>query len=261
MSIMKHIIAKHWRQLLFIYTVQLGISLLVFYLLSTMFSSLNNTQAYSLIHRLDRTVLADFMQANPSAFDLFSCMSMILILGYMMISTFLNAGLIKSFIEDRIHIKSLLQYGAKYFWKMLCINGVCILSFLLIGTISFLSFFLIVGDPILYFDTERPFVHSMLFLSLMMLFLSFLIYVSILLVKIGLLRDLKLKSAWNIAKRKLWKSLMIVMFYLVLVVVVKQVFAGILSSSLSFFLTFFIIQISSIVVIIIRSLMYHNLLK
>ncbi len=254
-------IINHWRQILFLYLLQLLTSLSFFYMTIESFSSLQNSKAFSSIHMLDRTVISDFVKANPSVLGLYQEVFLIVVLLYIIVHTFINAGVLKSLQNGEYSIRDLFRHGAMYFWKFLLINLSYGAIVLLITGLSFLVFFTIVGDPIIYFDTEKPLVHwvlSLLFLSMLVLVLF---WGASLNVKIRILKGNKVVHAFRLMFRKIGKVVGLIAFYAMILIVIKQglYHLGDLCSNL--YVAFLCTQLVLGFSILLRFDFYNRLLK
>lgn len=166
---LKHIwnrTSAHSAESFCIYICQLIFSLLIgliFYY--TVNDNLGQSMALEqLASGFDRTVIMDMINSNENVFSSVLSWVMTLTPIYLIVSTWLQGGLLFNIKKGEIGVISQLKNGIKYLIPFL---GFALLSFVLIillAAIIGLPFKSIVGDPLTTFSSEKPFVISLFIL-------------------------------------------------------------------------------------------------
>lgn len=151
---------RHWREISFVYFVQLLLGLIVGL---TFCSALSSSLDYSMVldqlaKGFDRTVFMDLINSKSIFLDSTKRVALSLIGAYLLISTLLQAGWLANIKDGNYSIKSLLRSGIKLFFPFL---GIALLSIILIviyAAVVGISFTKVVGDPLATFSSEKPLV-------------------------------------------------------------------------------------------------------
>ena len=151
---------KHWRGIFLIYFVQLFFGLLVsvsFYVEST--NAMGKSMVLDQLAKgFDRTVFMDLLNSNDYFLSKISIIAFSLLVVYLFIGVLLQGGWLANIRNKTFTIKSLLSNGVRYFGPFL---GMAILSILLVAIVGGLVgyvFTITVGDPLVTFSSEKPYV-------------------------------------------------------------------------------------------------------
>ncbi len=151
---------KHWREISFIYFIQLLIGLSVgLTFCAAMCSSLDGSMVLDQLAKgFDRTVIMDVLNFEGDVLDSTQNIAFILLGIYLLLSVWLQAGWLANIRSRSFSIKSLLTNGTKFFFPFLGIALISLLLITLYAAIVGIGFTKIVGDPLVTFSSEKPFV-------------------------------------------------------------------------------------------------------
>ncbi len=151
---------RHWREIVFIYFIQLLMGLGVgFTFCAAMCSSLEGSMVLDqLVKGFDRTVIMDVMNSNQGVLDSTKTIALTLLGIYLLVSILLQAGWLANIKHEKYSIKSLLINGLKFFLPFSGVAFISILLIILYGAGVGICFTRIVGDPLVTFSSEKPFV-------------------------------------------------------------------------------------------------------
>lgn len=110
----------------------------------------------------DRTVIMDMIYNNDGALGPVTKGASILVPLYLILSIMLQGGLLANIKNGSTSIKKQLKSGVKYFIPFL---GIGVLSLIIIALVAIaigLPFAKLVGDPLVTFSSEKPFVWWMI---------------------------------------------------------------------------------------------------
>jgi hypothetical protein len=106
----------------------------------------------------DRTVLMDLLNTNDYIMTKTKSVVIFLLVIYLLISVLLQGGWLYNIRKSRHSIKTMLSQGLKHFGPFLSISVFSIFLIVAVGGIIALSFTKIVGDPLVTFSSEKPYV-------------------------------------------------------------------------------------------------------
>ena len=151
---------KHWREISFIYCIQLLIGLCVgLTFCAAMCSSLDNSMVLDQLAKgFDRTVIMDVLNFDGNVLDSTRKIALTLLGIYLLFSVWLQAGWLANIRTKTFSIKSLAANGRKFFFPFLGIALISILLLILYAAVVGIGFIKIVGDPLATFSSEKPFV-------------------------------------------------------------------------------------------------------
>lgn len=158
---------------LFILTVSIG--LLVKNSLVEGFG--NSLQLDALKSGFNRTAFFDFINQNQGFFSNFFGNLKITFFIYAFVSIFLNGGLISNIAKSEHGAYNLIRNGVKYFIPFVLMAIIHILMVGVWTVIVFLPYTMMLGNPITDYDSELPFLYSLL--SAMLIYFVGLLYIVI----------------------------------------------------------------------------------
>jgi len=112
----------------------------------------------------DRTVIMDMINSNDTVFSKVFSWAMVITPIYLIVSTWLQGGLLFNIKKGETGVKSQLKNGIKHLIPFLGFALFSIVLILLFVIIIGLPFRYIVGDPLITFSSEKPFVFSIIVL-------------------------------------------------------------------------------------------------
>lgn len=168
---------RHWREISFVYFIQLLLGLVVgLTFCGAICSSLDTSMVLDQLAKgFDRTVIMDVINSNNNVLDSTKSVALIMAGIYLLVSVLLQAGWLANIKEKNYSVKSLLTKGLKLYFPFL---GIAVLSIILIviyAVVVGISFTKIVGDPLVTFSSEKPYVIWIIFM--IALFILWLIFV------------------------------------------------------------------------------------
>lgn len=151
---------KHWREISFIYLVQLCVGLVVGVVLcSSLGSAFDGSMAVDQLAKgFDRTVFVDLLNSNSDVLAPTRSIAMILGAVYLVTSIMLHAGWLSNIHKKEYTLKSFLMNGANLFLPFLGIAIMSIFLVLIFGGVVGITFNSIVGDPRVSMSSEKPYV-------------------------------------------------------------------------------------------------------
>jgi len=151
---------KHWREISFIYFIQLLIGFCVgLTFCAAMCSSLDGSMVLDQLARgFDRTVIMDVLNFDQGVLDSTQKVAFTLLGIYLLVSVWLQAGWMVNIRNKSFSIRSLLTNGKKFFLPFLGIALISLLFIIIYGGIVGTVFTKIVGDPLATFSSEKPYV-------------------------------------------------------------------------------------------------------
>lgn len=106
----------------------------------------------------DRTVLMDVIYNNDGVFDGTKAMIVIVLAVYLLLSVVLHGGLLHNITTQSSSVKIMVHKGLSLFFPFLSISLIAISSLAVVAAMIVIPFLTWVGDPLVTFDSERPFV-------------------------------------------------------------------------------------------------------
>lgn len=169
---------KQWKPIMVIYGIQAGIALTVgLQVYQVLDASIGSSLSLDIIAEgFDRTVITDLFNVHGASLSPLIGLVRWIVLIYLVISVFLNGGLLANLVKKEISFKQFLKNGYTYFYSFLKI-GLLFLSFLFIWIlVTGIPYLMIIGsNPFDTFDTEIPFIlWTVLLFCLLLLGLGFL---------------------------------------------------------------------------------------
>ena len=151
---------KHWREISFVYLIQLIVGSIVgFTFCAALCSSFDTSMVLDhLAKGFDRTVIMDVMNSNDNILDNTMRMGWLLLGIYLIISVLLQAGWLANIKVNNFTVKSMLANGLKFFFPFLGIALISILLIIIYVAVVGFGFTKIVGDPLVTFSSEKPYV-------------------------------------------------------------------------------------------------------
>ena len=188
--------SSQYKSIAFIYIIQL---IVASYIGLVVFNNLDATIGDSLstdilARGFDRSVFSDIINNYPEFIANIKSPFFISIIIYLLLSIFLNGGLIFNINKENKSIFHFIKNGVKYYFSFLVISFLSILLIAFILAIIFIPFLKFIGDPLETFSSEKSFIITLFILML----------ISILL--IGIVWILSVLSRLNIAEGKSLKA-------------------------------------------------------
>jgi hypothetical protein len=151
---------KHWREISLIYIVQFVIGMLVSVSFYSEFSGFIDKSMVldQLAKGFDRTVFMDLVNSNDYLMDRTRTIALSLLGVYFFIGVFLQGGWLANIRGNKNTIKSLLSNGMKFFGPFLGIAAISIFLVVIVGGLVGFLFAKAVGDPLVTFSSEKPYV-------------------------------------------------------------------------------------------------------
>lgn len=151
---------KHWREISFVYLIQLLVGTIVgLSFFDSMFSSFEDSMVLDQLAKgFDRTVIMDIINSDSAVLNTTKGIALSLFGIYLFISVLLQAGWLANTRKMNYSVKTLLSSGLNLFFPFL---GIAILALLLIfvyAVVVGIGFTKIVGDPLVTFSSEVPYV-------------------------------------------------------------------------------------------------------
>jgi hypothetical protein len=151
---------KHWREISLIYFVQLIIGLLVSVTFYSEFS--HHIDKSMILDQLakgfDRTVFMDLINSNDQILGKTKITALCLLGIYLFIGVFLQGGWLTNIRKKSYSVQTLLSSGLKLFGPFIGIAAISILLVAIFGGLLGFFFIKIVGDPLVTFSSEKPYV-------------------------------------------------------------------------------------------------------
>lgn len=158
---------SHWREIIGVYFIQLVFGLFVgLSFCGVMCSSLDQSMVLDQLAKgFDRTVIMDVMNSRDGVLDGVKSLALSLLGVYLLIGVLLQGGWLVN-IKNKIYsLKSLFRNGLKFFFPFLGLALISIILIALFAVVVGISFTKLVGDPLVTFSSEKPYVIWILILS------------------------------------------------------------------------------------------------
>ena len=124
----------------------------------------------------DRTVFMDLVYSQDEILTSVKQAAIIIIGLYLFIGIFLQGGWLANIRKKEYSISSLLSHGLKFTGPFI---GMALISVILVGAVGIgggIIFTSIVGDPLVTFSSEKPYVLWIVFLSILLVFWSITVW-------------------------------------------------------------------------------------
>jgi len=159
---------KHWREISCVYFIQLLIGLAVgLSFCGALCSSLDRSMVLDQLAKgFDRTVIMDVINSNHGVLDGVQSLAFSLLGIYLLLSVLLQAGWLANIKNNIYSLKSLFKNGLKFFFPFLGIALISILLIALFGGVFGIAFTKVVGDPLVTFSSEKPYVIWIIILAI-----------------------------------------------------------------------------------------------
>lgn len=169
---------KHWREISLIYFVQLLVGLAVSITFYSEFSQHIDKSMIldQLAKGFDRTVFMDLLNSNDSIMEKTKTTVLSLLGIYLFIGVFLQGGWLANIRKKTFTIHALLSNGMKLFAPFLAIAAIALLLVVTVGGLIGFLFTIIVGDPLVTFSSEKPYVIWIVLLIVLFLLWSIFIW-------------------------------------------------------------------------------------
>lgn len=160
---------NHWKEISIVYLAQLVLGLVVASVFfNEMSYHLNQSMAIDHLGKgFDRTVLTDLIYSTDDFLGKTKIVGFCVLVAYLFIGAFLQAGWLANIRKQKFEVSSLFRNGSKYIVPFL---GIAFISFFIIALIGGLIAFLFtkaVGDPLVTFSSEKPYVIWIVCLSIL----------------------------------------------------------------------------------------------
>jgi len=167
----------HFSEMRLIYFVQLAFSLLIGIITYNVIDKyLGHSLAMNVLNSgFDRTVLMDVLNTNEGVLSPIIISIGLLTVVYVLVSVVLHGGFLYNIKKQTKGISSQLKAGRRYFLSFLGVSAIAIILFIIMATLIIIPYTMIIGDPLMTFYSEKPFVWSLIILII--LFAHFLILI------------------------------------------------------------------------------------
>jgi hypothetical protein len=129
----------------------------------------NSIESIKLLNGFDRTVIEDWMNSNKTWAEKLSIPFIISALLYVLVSLFINAGLLACFIKDERKGLNFFKNGFKYFVSFFGYALIFMIIICLTAGILFLIYTKLLGHPINDYNNEKPFFYSLIFVVILLI--------------------------------------------------------------------------------------------
>ena len=180
-SLLKHGFSKaklHWRELGFMYICQLVLSAIVGVVMYTILNTHigQSAELEKLANGFNRSVFMDMIYQNDGVFSpVFSLGSIILIV-YILSLLLLKGGYLTNVRKQEVGIMPMIKNGLKNYLPFLGYSIFSLIVLVVLSLLVIIPFQKIVGDPLVTFYSEKPFVWSVIGISIIVLLITTLIY-------------------------------------------------------------------------------------
>ena len=106
----------------------------------------------------NRTVFEDFMQVHGASITPLIGILRWIVPVYLLLTILFHTGIIYNLTNRKKTIKSWIRGGANYFLKSMIISLVGLVIMVMITLAIWLLFFTITGNPLTFFDSEKPLI-------------------------------------------------------------------------------------------------------
>lgn len=151
---------KHWRAISVVFMTQVILGLIVSV---SFYSELSRQFDFSmaldqLAKGFDRTVFMDLINSNDAFLSRTKIYSVVILFIYLLAGAFLQAGWLANIRKQQFTISALLKNSLKLIAPFLGFAAISMLLVFLGGGLMALFFAIAVGDPLITFSSEKPFV-------------------------------------------------------------------------------------------------------
>ena len=151
---------NHWKTVIFVYGIQLlyglGVGIVSYGALE---GALGDSMALDQLAKgFDRTVFTDAMNIDENLFGATTQTGIVLLIAYLIASIFIQGGWIANIKEGKYSVRQLLISGRRFFLPFAGIAMISLLLIILFGGLVGYGFSSIVGDPLVTFTSEKPYV-------------------------------------------------------------------------------------------------------
>lgn len=143
----------------------------------------------------DRSVFSDLINNYPEIVNNIGAKMIILMVLYWLVSVLLQGGLIASITKQQYLISNIFNNGIKYYLKNLLVVFISLLFLILLLALIWLPFFRIVGNPLVTFDTEKPFIFWILALATISSLLILSLWIGSVITRKYISKDHSIKSS------------------------------------------------------------------
>ncbi|MDF1695155.1 MAG: hypothetical protein P1U56_04960 [Saprospiraceae bacterium] len=169
MSKVAHVLKEtilQWKVVFIVYISQFFFGLILAYsMYAEMYTSYDGSLALEYLAKgFDRTVFMDMVNSQNEMFSSSRGLAIILLIVYCFMSVLLQGGWLYTIRKKEFSIRSFLRGGWKYYFPFLGFAGISLLLFLLFGGGVGYLFTSWVGDPLMTFSSEKPYVLWIIFL-------------------------------------------------------------------------------------------------
>lgn len=169
---------KHWKEISFVYAIQLLLGLIA---TVTLYAEMLNYFDESMIldhlaKGFDRSVFMDLVHSNDGILTSTKPVAFTVLVIYLLLGVFLQGGWLANIRNNQYDISSLLSNGLKYIIPFL---GLGVISVLLVGIVGVgggMIFMKVVGDPLVTFSSEKPYVLWIVCLAILLVFWSITVW-------------------------------------------------------------------------------------
>ena len=208
-SRLKHIASqsiKQWKPILFIYAMQLILGVIVAISAYVKFDGAigNSLELDRLAKGFDRSIFSDIINEFPTIIANVQSRFGMSVMLFLLLSTFLHAGLLGNIRKDEFSISSFLINAKKYFLKFLGVVLISIFKMIVLLSIIWVPFMKWMGDPLETFHSEKTLILTIIgLLTLSVLFIVVIWLWSVLSryqIVDGDAQVISMKSGWRLLK-------------------------------------------------------------